>query len=147
MGQVKAETIRSKMQQLGRSQGIGIRPTGWSFRGSGAMDVRQFGPNCLIYGVCVRGPSPPTRALHGLLCGPRSAKRAAALARDLPMVSPSAQVPYSEHSNWLELRDCVRTLRPRKLVPTVNAATPARAQAIIDRQALYEDYTGPLPRP
>eukprot|EP00891_Asterochloris_glomerata_P006895 jgi/Astpho2/6895/gw1.00106.24.1_t len=29
-------------------------------------------------------------------------------------------IPYSEHSNWNELRDCVRLLRPRRIIPTVN---------------------------
>ena len=42
-------------------------------------------------------------------------------------------VPYSEHSSFAELRDCVRTLRPRKIVPTVNATNPAAARALVDR--------------
>ena len=44
-------------------------------------------------------------------------------------------IPYSEHSSYDELRDCVRTLRPRKLVPTVNAANSAAAKTLVDRCA------------
>lgn len=32
-----------------------------------------------------------------------------------------------------ELRDCVRTLRPSRLVPTVNAANPTASRAMVDR--------------
>ena len=45
-------------------------------------------------------------------------------------------IPYSEHSSYDELRDCMRTLRPRKLVPTVNAANAASAKALVDRYDL-----------
>eukprot|EP00887_Chlorella_sp_A99_P001128 scaffold14.g1128.t1 len=37
-------------------------------------------------------------------------------------------LPYSEHSSCEELRDCVRTLRPRRLIPTVNADNPAASR-------------------
>ena len=29
-------------------------------------------------------------------------------------------IPYSEHSAFNELQDCVRRLRPRRIIPTVN---------------------------
>ena len=35
-------------------------------------------------------------------------------------------IPYSEHSNFAELRDCVASLRPKRLIPTVNVTDQAR---------------------
>jgi hypothetical protein len=42
-------------------------------------------------------------------------------------------VPYSEHSSFAELRECVKTLRPVKIVPTVNASNPAALRRLVDR--------------
>ncbi|KAK9918001.1 hypothetical protein WJX75_000449 [Coccomyxa subellipsoidea] len=50
-------------------------------------------------------------------------------------------VPYSEHSSFAELRDCVKTLRPRRIVPTVNASTPAASRALVDRFADLMDLS------
>ena len=41
-------------------------------------------------------------------------------------------IPYSEHSSYTELRACVATLRPLKLIPTVNASNPNAARAIVN---------------
>lgn len=38
-------------------------------------------------------------------------------------------------------RDCVRSLRPKRLVPTVNAAGPAQSRAIVDRFADLMDLS------
>jgi DNA cross-link repair 1A protein len=51
-------------------------------------------------------------------------------------------VPYSEHSSWADLRACVAALRPRRIVPTVGAATPAQARAVVDRFADLMDLRG-----
>ncbi|KAL6747553.1 beta-lactamase-like protein [Haematococcus lacustris] len=47
--------------------------------------------------------------------------------------------PYSEHSAWPDLCACVSVLAPRKLVPTVNAETPAASQRLVDRLARFMD--------
>ncbi|CAL8471261.1 g10803 [Coccomyxa elongata] len=50
-------------------------------------------------------------------------------------------IPYSEHSSFAELRDCIKTLRPRRIVPTVNASTPAAARLLVDRFADLMDLS------
>ena len=42
-------------------------------------------------------------------------------------------IPYSEHSSFAELRECVKALRPLKVIPTVNASNPAAARRLVDR--------------
>ena len=32
-------------------------------------------------------------------------------------------VPYSEHSSWTDLRSCIASMRPARVVPTVNASS------------------------
>ena len=44
-------------------------------------------------------------------------------------------VPYSEHSSFPELRECVKLLRPKRLVPTVNAGNPTASRRVADRFA------------
>lgn len=50
-------------------------------------------------------------------------------------------VPYSEHSSYTELRDCVRVLRPKRVIPTVNAGDAAKARALVDRLASLMDLS------
>ncbi|KAL6771146.1 hypothetical protein ACKKBF_B34120 [Auxenochlorella protothecoides x Auxenochlorella symbiontica] len=40
--------------------------------------------------------------------------------------------PYSEHSSWADLRACVASLRPRRIIPSVNAADSGKARALVD---------------
>jgi DNA cross-link repair 1A protein len=65
---------------------------------------------------------------------PRAAKTGGALASRWRLGAASVwSVPYSEHSSFTDLQACVRALRPRRIVPTVNAPTPAAAAAIVER--------------
>lgn len=50
-------------------------------------------------------------------------------------------IPYSEHSSFAELRDCVKRLRPKRIVPTVNCPDAASARAIVDRFADLMDLS------
>eukprot|EP00198_Chlamydomonas_reinhardtii_P013635 XP_001702972.1 predicted protein [Chlamydomonas reinhardtii] len=50
-------------------------------------------------------------------------------------------VPYSEHSSWTDLCDAVSQLRPQRVVPTVNAATPAHRRSLVDRFAHLMDLS------
>ena len=45
-------------------------------------------------------------------------------------------IPYSEHSNFAELRDCVASLRPKRLIPTVNVTDKARCRSLTMSQCL-----------
>ena len=42
------------------------------------------------------------------------------------------EVPYSEHSSFTELVECVRAVRPRRIVPTVNCNSASKVQAMVD---------------
>lgn len=50
-------------------------------------------------------------------------------------------IPYSEHSSFAELRDCVKRLKPKRLIPTVNCPDAASARAIVDRFADLMDLS------
>ena len=40
-------------------------------------------------------------------------------------------VPYSEHSSYDELRDCVRVLNPGHIIPTVNTGTTEKQRRML----------------
>lgn len=50
-------------------------------------------------------------------------------------------IPYSEHSSFAELRNCVKLLKPKRLIPTVNCPDAASARAIVDRFADLMDLS------
>lgn len=50
-------------------------------------------------------------------------------------------IPYSEHSSYTELRDCVATLRPKRIIPTVNASDATKSRALVDQLADVMDLS------
>jgi len=50
-------------------------------------------------------------------------------------------VCYSEHSSFEELQSCVRTLKPKKIIPTVNAETPEKSAKLVDRLCSLMDLS------
>lgn len=70
---------------------VGFRPTGWSLRGGGkSKSNKENGESSDLLTVCNRGSL------------------------------TTCSVPYSEHSAFPELVDCLACLQPRIIVPTVN---------------------------
>ena len=48
-------------------------------------------------------------------------------------------IPYSEHSSFTELCECVRDLQPKQIVPTVNAYSKDAMEKLVD---LFTQYRG-----
>lgn len=53
----------------------------------------------------------------------------------------SYSIPYSEHSSWVELRECVKAFRPKKLIPTVNVTDSASFDRMIAKFADLMDLS------
>lgn len=50
-----------------------------------------------------------------------------------------ASAPYSEHSSYDEIRDCVRVLKPRRVIPTVGGA----GDLLVEKELIgFMDLTG-----
>jgi len=47
-----------------------------------------------------------------------------------------ASAPYSEHSSYEEIRECVKALRPKRVIPTVNAETSAQRQKLVEKELI-----------
>ena len=97
---------------------IGIRPTGWTFaggaqgRGGGQAGAK---PSVAAEGTGGGGP--------GFGGGPRlngGVEKALGVSRQAKGPLVIYGVPYSEHSSFRELRDMVKLIGARKIVPTVN---------------------------
>lgn len=50
-------------------------------------------------------------------------------------------IPYSEHSSWVELRECVKAFRPKQLIPTVNVSDTASFDRMIAKFADLMDLS------
>eukprot|EP00903_Cladosiphon_okamuranus_P007136 g6931.t1 len=61
-----------------------------------------------------------------------------------PWIDGNARVyslPYSEHSSFNQLKDFVRAVRPKKIVPTVNAASPASVEKMLGHFLEFMDLS------
>ena len=45
-------------------------------------------------------------------------------------------IPYSEHSSYTELREFIRSLKPKKITPTVNAVTKQEREKLVNKHFL-----------
>jgi DNA cross-link repair 1A protein len=92
--QVKIGTFAREYSKV-----IGFRPTGWSMSTGGSRNEKQTKPSAAAH----RGSSS--------IIKPQTRGKVTTVG-----------VPYSEHSAFNELVDCIDCLRPRKIVPTVNVS-------------------------
>lgn len=97
--QLHEQSLADRIAGTKWSRVVVLRPTGWTYRRTGALQRREDG--------CVT----------------------------------TIGIPYSEHSSYEELQDCVKTLRPKKLVPTVNAGDAAKSRALVDKLCGFMDLS------
>jgi len=102
----------SKGLSGGYSRVVAFRPTGWTHNGNG--------PN---------KKGAPTKKANGLITTRRSGNKTI------------HGVPYSEHSSFSELVDCLLCLRPKRIIPTVSV-TSSEAQIARLLQATNEKELG-----
>ncbi|CAM9735707.1 unnamed protein product [Ectocarpus sp. 12 AP-2014] len=80
--------------------------------------------------------SSSSSAVAGPAVGPWTGKK--------PWVDGVARVyslPYSEHSSFTQLKDFVRTVRPKKIVPTVNAVSSASVEKMLSHFLEFMDLS------
>mmetsp|Transcript_29594 Transcript_29594/g.66393 ORF Transcript_29594/g.66393 Transcript_29594/m.66393 type:complete len:160 (+) Transcript_29594:522-1001(+) len=89
---------------------VGFKPTGWTYKPK-SRDKRQR---------TLPGASPP-KAGRDLISSITNGKFSV------------HGVPYSEHSSFPELVDCIRCLKPRKVIPTVSVSkSEEQVQLLMD---------------
>jgi DNA cross-link repair 1A protein len=120
-GALSPPALRARLAAGGGRWGraVAIRPTGWAHGGRGRGGGSGGNP------PPSHRPPPAAPAVDPPLPRPRPGG---------PGVSLYA-IPYSEHSSFPELRAAVAALRPRDLIPTVGATSPATRAALIARFA------------
>jgi DNA cross-link repair 1A protein len=110
----------SKTVELGSfTKAVAFRPTGWAHGGGRRATSAKVSANQknkkqqLVFGA--RG------SLREAPCNSTALKlsvlKRVVGGREIQKIS----VPYSEHSSFSELRDCVTSLRPKRVIPTVGA--------------------------
>ncbi len=129
MGHCTFKRMAERLADLGGrfTHAIAVQPTGWSFGGRGAVAGAA--------GAGQRRRGGGGASVGGGLLSKRTSQRGR-----LTIYS----CPYSEHSSFEELRACVRMLRPRTIVPTVNCSTRAKVAEQLALLTAQED-TAPEP--
>jgi DNA cross-link repair 1A protein len=89
----------------------GFKPTGWCHTSKTTSSSKKQRQQVLPWGSGA-GAIAPEKALLNL-----PVRRRKVCDVDVTIVS----VPYSEHSSFTELRDCVQTIGPKRILPTVGA--------------------------
>jgi len=86
---------------------VGFRPTGWTFRPTAQDKNQRTLPSSR--------PKPGINLISSKTSGRYSVHG----------------VPYSEHSSFPELVDCLRCLKPKKIIPTVSVSKSEEQVALL----------------
>ena len=98
---------------------VGIRPTGWTFSGGAQGRGGRLGA----------GSTGPTGPAGGRVGG--GVEKALGVSRQEKGPLVIYGVPYSEHSSFSELREMVKLVGARQVVPTVNGGNPQRVREML----------------
>ncbi len=105
---------------------VAFKPSGWTHNSStqNGLSIEKKSKNIIIYGMILFYPN-----FYFTIC--------------LMMFLLKSGLEYSEHSSFQELKNCVTTLKPRKVIPTVNCGSKEKRdkmQAYLDEwQSLYKN--------
>ncbi|CAM9656843.1 unnamed protein product [Ectocarpus sp. 6 AP-2014] len=102
----------------------------------GNEETVQLAANGVGVGPPPSSSSSSSSTAAGPAAGPWTGKK--------PWVDGVARVyslPYSEHSSFTQLKDFVRTVRPKKIVPTVNAVSSASVEKMLSHFLEFMDLS------